>query len=105
MARRLTSNHFVGRGSELAELEQSSDAASAGQPVLVLLGGDSGVGKTRLIAEFERRLDQSDVLVLRGEAVEQDDGELPYVALTSALRRWAELARSSIWLSKRRFVR
>jgi DNA-binding CsgD family transcriptional regulator/tetratricopeptide (TPR) repeat protein len=86
VARRLTSNHFVGRSSELAELEQSSAAASAGQPVLVLLGGDSGVGKTRLVAELGRRLCADDVLVLRGEAVEQDDGELPYVALTSALR-------------------
>ena len=86
VARRLTSNRFVGRRPEFAELEQSSAAASAGQPVLVLLGGDSGVGKTRLIGELERRLDEQDVLVLRGEAVEQDDGELPYVPLTSALR-------------------
>jgi ATP/maltotriose-dependent transcriptional regulator MalT len=86
VARRLTSNHFVGRSSELSELEQSSGAASAGQPVLVLLGGESGVGKTRLVAELERRLHEDEVLVLRGEAVEQDDGELPYVALTSALR-------------------
>ena len=86
VARRLTSNHFVGRTSELAELLQSSAAASASRPVLVLLGGDSGVGKTRLVAELERRLGEDDVLVLRGEAVEQDDGELPFVALTSALR-------------------
>ena len=70
----------------MSELEQSSGAASAGQPVLVLLGGDSGVGKTRLVTELERRLRERDVLVLRGEAVEQEDGELPYVALTSALR-------------------
>jgi DNA-binding CsgD family transcriptional regulator/tetratricopeptide (TPR) repeat protein len=86
MARRLTSNRFVGRSSELAELEQSTDAASTGQPVVVLLGGDSGVGKTRLIAELEQQLDARELLVLRGEAVEQDDGELPYVGLTSALR-------------------
>jgi DNA-binding CsgD family transcriptional regulator len=86
VARRLTSNRFVGRSSELVELEQSCAAASAGQPVLVLLGGDSGVGKTRLIAELEQQLDARELLVLRGEAVEQDDGELPYVGLTSALR-------------------
>jgi DNA-binding CsgD family transcriptional regulator/nucleoside-triphosphatase THEP1 len=86
VARRLTSNRFVGRSSELAELEQASAAANAGQPVLVLLGGDSGVGKTRLIAELEQQLDEREMLVLRGEAVEQDDGELPYVGLTSALR-------------------
>jgi DNA-binding CsgD family transcriptional regulator/tetratricopeptide (TPR) repeat protein len=86
VARRLSSNHFVGRAVELRELEQSADAASAGRPALVLLGGDSGVGKTRLVTEFERRLRARETLVLRGEAVEQDDGELPYVALTSALR-------------------
>jgi DNA-binding CsgD family transcriptional regulator/tetratricopeptide (TPR) repeat protein len=86
VARRLTSNRFVGRSSELTELEQGFAEASAGRPVLVLLGGDSGVGKTRLIAELEQELDQRDMLVLRGEAVEQDDGELPYVGLTSALR-------------------
>jgi DNA-binding NarL/FixJ family response regulator len=86
VARKLTSNQFVGRSTELSELEQSAVVASAGEPVLVLLGGDSGVGKTRLVAELERRLFGRDLVVLRGEAVEQDDGELPYVALTSALR-------------------
>ena len=30
--------------------------AAARRPVLVLLGGDSGVGKTRLVGEFEQRL-------------------------------------------------
>ena len=72
--------------SFLAELEQSSAVASAGQPVLVLLGGDSGVGKTRLIGELERLLSERGVLVLHGDAVEQSEAELPYAPLTSALR-------------------
>jgi DNA-binding CsgD family transcriptional regulator/tetratricopeptide (TPR) repeat protein len=38
-----------------------------------------------LVLEFERRL-QSGVLFLRGESVEQADGELPYAPLLSALR-------------------
>jgi AAA ATPase domain len=86
VARRLTSNQFVGRTAELRELELAADDARSGRPVLVLLGGDSGVGKTRLIAETERLLTAHGVLVLRGEAVEQDDGELPYAPLTGALR-------------------
>jgi predicted ATPase/DNA-binding CsgD family transcriptional regulator len=86
VARRLTSNQFVGRAAELHELEQAWTAARARQPVLVLLGGESGVGKTRLIGQFERLLSEQDALVLRGEAVEQEDGELPYAALTTALR-------------------
>jgi DNA-binding CsgD family transcriptional regulator len=55
-------------------------------PGLVLLGGESGVGKTRLVTEFERRVADQPVLVLRGEAVEQADGELPYAPLIGALR-------------------
>jgi DNA-binding CsgD family transcriptional regulator/tetratricopeptide (TPR) repeat protein len=84
MRGRLTSSQFVGRAGELAELELASHDAAAGRPVLVLMGGDSGVGKTRLVGEFEQRL--PDAIVLRGEGVEQGDGELPYAPLLGALR-------------------
>jgi len=84
MLGRLTSSHFVGRVGELAELELASREASANRPVLVLLGGDSGVGKTRLVGEFEQRLDGA--IVLRGEAVEQGGAELAYAPLVGALR-------------------
>jgi DNA-binding CsgD family transcriptional regulator len=103
MPSRLTSNHFVGRVGELAELELAVREASAGRPTLVLLGGDSGVGKTRLVGELEQRLcsragenggnglgrraaTEADALILRGDGVEQADGELPYAPLLSALR-------------------
>jgi predicted ATPase len=86
VGRRLSSDRFVGRKDELRELDLAAQASAGQQPALILLGGDSGVGKTRLIREFERQLAARDVLVLRGEAVEQEDGELPYTPLTSALR-------------------
>jgi len=89
MPSRLTSNHFVGRVGELAELELAVQEASAGRPTLVLLGGDSGVGKTRLVGELEDRLlaaGDDGPLILRGDGVEQADGELPYAPLLSALR-------------------
>ncbi len=85
MRARLTSTHFVGRVGELAELELALRESTDRRPVLVLLGGQSGVGKTRLVAEFERRLGEQ-ALALRGEAVEQGDGELPYAPLLGALR-------------------
>ena len=89
MRARVTSSRFVGRIGELAALERASREAAEQRPVVVLLGGDSGVGKTRLVREFEQRMSDSeaeDVLVLRGEAVEEADGELPYAPLIGALR-------------------
>ncbi len=88
MPARLTSSRFVGRVGELAELELALRDAAESTPVVVLLGGESGVGKTRLVGELERRLRESEkpTLVLRGESVEQRDGELPYAPLLSALR-------------------
>jgi DNA-binding CsgD family transcriptional regulator len=85
MNTRLTSSHFVGRVGELSELEASLHEAADRRPALVLLGGESGVGKTRLVREFEQR-HADDAVVLRGEAVEQGDAELPYAPLLGALR-------------------
>jgi ATP/maltotriose-dependent transcriptional regulator MalT len=86
MRARVTSSHFVGRAGELAELDHALREAATECPVVVLLGGESGVGKTRLVREFERRSSEGDALVLRGEAVEEADGELPYAPLIGALR-------------------
>ncbi len=84
-ATRLSSSRFVGRHLELEELETALAQASVRQPALILLGGESGVGKTRLVREFEQR-HSTDALMLRGDAVEQGEGELPYAPLLSALR-------------------
>jgi predicted ATPase/DNA-binding CsgD family transcriptional regulator len=86
MRARLTSSHFVGRTGELAELELALGEAAGRRPVLVLIGGDSGLGKSRLVAEFERRSASESALVLRGEGIDHCEGELPYAPLLAALR-------------------
>ena len=44
---------FVGRGRELADLQQAyGRVVSSGEPHLVNVVGDAGVGKTRLLREF-----------------------------------------------------
>ena len=56
MARRLSSPVFVGRADELQTLVAAADAAASGQTALLLVGGEAGVGKTRLVAEVAGRL-------------------------------------------------
>src|SRR5580693_2199295 len=53
MRARVTSSHFVGRTGELGELDLALREAQGGCPAVVLLSGESGVGKTRLVREFE----------------------------------------------------
>src|SRR5215468_6460530 len=48
---------FVGRGGELADLQQAyGQVVASGRPRLVTVVGDAGVGKTRLVREFWRWL-------------------------------------------------
>ncbi len=77
---------MIGRAAELQQLEDALAAASSGRPSLAFVAGDSGVGKTRLVGELLRRAEASGAEILAGDAVELGEGELPYAALTSALR-------------------
>ena len=74
----------MGRQSQLAELELAYREAREANPRLILLAGDSGVGKTRLLAEIRPRFE--DALVLQGQCLEQGELELPYAPLLGALR-------------------
>src|SRR3954468_23219927 len=85
---RVTSARVVGREAELAELEAVLADASAGRPTIAFLAGESGVGKTRLLSEFERRAAAGDppARVIGGDCVELGEGELPYAPIVAALR-------------------
>ncbi len=86
MATRVSSEHLVGREAELARLEEALADATAERPSLAFLAGDSGVGKTRVLAELERRASLRGARVLSGDCVELGEGELPYAPLVAALR-------------------
>jgi DNA-binding CsgD family transcriptional regulator/tetratricopeptide (TPR) repeat protein len=74
----------VGRQSQLAELELAFREALDGNPRLILVSGDSGVGKTRLLAQAGQSFDGA--LLLHGQCLEQGELELPYAPLLGALR-------------------
>jgi pimeloyl-ACP methyl ester carboxylesterase/class 3 adenylate cyclase len=59
---------FVGRGAEIEKLDHCWQLAVSGQRQLAVVVGDAGVGKTRLVAEFARKLHEDGATVLFGRA-------------------------------------
>jgi DNA-binding CsgD family transcriptional regulator len=80
---------FVGRTSELARLLAALKRAEQGRPVMVLVAGDAGVGKTRLLAELAHQARQRRAQVMAGGCLEVGDVGLPYVPVIAALRGFA----------------
>jgi predicted ATPase len=80
------SEAFVGRASELGELERALDATQAGLGATVLVAGEAGIGKTRLAAEFARRARSTGFETLLGRSIDLVGTELPYRPFAEALR-------------------
>ena len=76
---------FLGRESELGELQGALRAACSGRAQAVLLSGDAGVGKSRLISELVRDARQLDATVLIGTAIDIADAP-PFWPVISGLR-------------------
>jgi predicted ATPase len=86
MGGRVQSPTLVGRVEELQVLEAARGRAADGEPVVVLVGGEAGVGKTRLVAELAARCAADGTRVLVGGCVPVGEGALPYAPIVEALR-------------------
>src|SRR5689334_21211641 len=86
MRRNLVSPILVGRDAELGVLMEALQAAMEGEPGVVLIGGEAGVGKTRLVEEAAGRARDSGARVLTGGCVELGGEGLPFSPLVDALR-------------------
>ena len=73
---------FVGRAGELAVLDQELARARTGEPRLVWLTGEAGIGKTTLLRRFSRRLPGAQLLWASGD---EDEVDLPYGVLGQLL--------------------
>jgi ATP/maltotriose-dependent transcriptional regulator MalT len=82
---------FVGREQELSLLTEAYETARAGSARVVLLGGEAGVGKTRLVGEFAARVHgdggPTAGRVLVGGCLELSASGLPYAPFTGILRQ------------------
>jgi DNA-binding SARP family transcriptional activator len=76
---------FVGRERELASLGSALDDALAGRGRLVLIGGEPGIGKSRLVEELASRATDGEAEVLWGRCWEAA-GAPPYWPWVQAIR-------------------
>ena len=81
---------FVGRANEYQGLVQSFRLAKKGKPQVVVVSGESGIGKTRLSDEFLKWAGTEGADVLRGRAFETSGQLLPYQPVIDALRERLE---------------
>jgi ATP/maltotriose-dependent transcriptional regulator MalT len=83
---RISSPLFVGRSAELTAIDAVLNRARDGHGSAVLVVGEAGIGKSRLIAEVESRARAAGVAVLAGDCVALADGELAFAPIIAALR-------------------
>ncbi|MEV5176044.1 AAA family ATPase [Streptomyces flaveolus] len=77
---------FVGRTDELDTLNDALARAAAAEPQALLLGGEAGVGKTRLVEEFATAAARHGAVVAVGGCVEIGADGLPFAPFSAALR-------------------
>jgi class 3 adenylate cyclase len=84
MRQRVLSDVLVGRQDELSQLEDALLSANRGDGRFVMLGGEAGIGKTRLATELAKRARKLGCAVLWGSCSEAELA-LPYLPFVEAL--------------------
>jgi DNA-binding SARP family transcriptional activator len=96
---------FVGRAVEHSQLVATYRAVDQGQPQVVCLLGEAGIGKTRLTRQFLAWAALQGADILQGRAFEAG-GQVPYQPLIEALRERLERENApddllaDVWLSE-----
>jgi DNA-binding CsgD family transcriptional regulator/tetratricopeptide (TPR) repeat protein len=81
-----SSDVLVGREADLAALRDALKRTRSAEPSTVLVGGEAGVGKTRLVEEFCRSAAADGARVLTGQSLELGEEGLPFGPFAGALR-------------------
>jgi DNA-binding CsgD family transcriptional regulator len=76
---------MIGRDEDLDALRTALFDAADGNPRGVVVGGEAGIGKTRLLREFMSEAARS-ALVLTGQCIDLGDAGTPYGPIRSVLR-------------------
>lgn len=80
---------LVGRQAELRSLSSALEHVLSGQQVTALVGGEAGVGKSRLVHELIEQSRAAGTRVLIGGCVELDGGGIPFAPVVEMIRALA----------------
>ncbi|GAB2931532.1 helix-turn-helix transcriptional regulator [Streptomyces mayteni] len=86
MESRRVSPVFVGRASELAELAAGLARAGRGEPQACVIGGEAGIGKSRLLDEVLAAARAAGAVTAVGSCVELGADGLPFAPVAAILR-------------------
>jgi DNA-binding CsgD family transcriptional regulator len=81
----MASTRLIGRDVEQRQLADAVAAARSGRPSVMLVQGEAGIGKTRLVADAMERLTTTEDVSLIGHAVDLAGGEMPFGVVISAV--------------------
>ncbi|AYF97401.1 helix-turn-helix transcriptional regulator [Protaetiibacter intestinalis] len=87
MAIGVSGAEFVGRPREREAVRRLVDELASGTPGLVLVSGEAGIGKTRLVAQAVEYAAERGLQVLVGHCVQLGTEGLAYAPLVEALRQ------------------
>ncbi|HEY7133721.1 MAG TPA: AAA family ATPase [Acidimicrobiia bacterium] len=91
-AARITSPVLVGRARELSTLERVYERSLGGTPGGIVIGGEAGVGKTRLVADFCAGAEARGARVVTGRCVPATEGLVPFAPVVDAVRAIVDAA-------------
>ncbi|MGK2855847.1 MAG: ABC transporter substrate-binding protein [Thermoanaerobaculia bacterium] len=80
-------SRFVGREKELVDIQRRLHSALEGECQFVVLGGQPGIGKSRLLEEIESLARARKIRVLHGRFIEQDR-TFPYQGFVEVLQEY-----------------
>ena len=89
--RRIFCPDLIGRVPELEALDAALERARTGGAPTVLVGGEAGIGKSRLVDEFSRRA-HGEALVLSGACAPFGSSPPPFTPVVEAIRAYARSA-------------
>lgn len=83
---RRKSSVMIGRDGHLLALVRHLEQAAAGHPRFLLVRGEAGIGKSRLLGEFTEIAQRDDVILLKGDCLSLRLFGGPFAPLIQALR-------------------